>query len=281
MSPAPWQTPSWKGLQKVWDRLSTDVASQWEKKAQELEADPTEAFLYLRRARCPQTGVGLLIDVACGPAVLEPHWSKRVGEIVALDFSTEQLVKAKRRIRGSGLPNVELVQADARQLPIRPRIADWVLSLGLLRHMPPKGGWKALAEMCRISKGSLYVNDIPNLFHVETLLYKTARLFFGPSMGGVYFYNPYRLRRFLKEIGLEEIGFVGYSQRWFPKNIPVIGVLFTWSSRNLFAEGTTPSNHIPVTYSTIEITGRLSTPKPEQLLEAYLKQRQVKEQASS
>lgn len=112
------------------------------------------AAMLLDRIDLPTDGT--LVDVGCGTgrtlAWFEARWPRwrRVGA----DVAGEALALAREEDRsGEGL-----VRADALALPLREELADLVICLDVLQHLPLDGGdAAALAEMRRISKPGAHV----------------------------------------------------------------------------------------------------------------------------
>lgn len=89
-----------------------------------------------------------LLDVGTGTGVFIPYLLKRVGkdgQIVALDIAEEMLEKA--RAKGFN-GNIEYLQADAANIPLRGEIFDIVVCYSSFPHFQDKPG--AFAEMHRV-----------------------------------------------------------------------------------------------------------------------------------
>ncbi|HZE37559.1 MAG TPA: class I SAM-dependent methyltransferase [Stackebrandtia sp.] len=61
-------------------------------------------------------GRGVLVDVGCGPGVLELELAGRFGEVVAVDPEPEMLREGERRCREAGIDNVRWVEGVAEDL---------------------------------------------------------------------------------------------------------------------------------------------------------------------
>ena len=137
--------------------------------------------------------------------------------IIALDISPKMIKCAKRRLARFGVGNVCLIVADIRKLPIRENIADAIVSLGVLKHIPgnPPSTLEVLKEMARVAKTNcrVYINDLPHLFHPEAWMYKIAIIFWRKFLKrfttGTYIFNPWQLLRALKLAGAKDLVFYG------------------------------------------------------------------------
>ncbi len=134
-------------------------------KAPELSADTLAPELpsYLG-AFAPLLGQSeLAIDVGTGDGrmldVLAPLFTR----VIAFDRSAEQLGRAKERVARRGYANVELLEGDVEDAPLRDRLgealADVVVASRVLHHAPkPARTLEALAELLRPG-GALIVID--------------------------------------------------------------------------------------------------------------------------
>ncbi len=109
---------------------------------------------FIRAVLEPQ-GPARLLDVGCGTGWYLQHLSPWCAEAVGVDLSQGMLAQARRR-----LPEAELVQADARDLPFGEGRFDLVLSTRVLSHIA--GPEAALAEARRVLRpgGLVVVSDV-------------------------------------------------------------------------------------------------------------------------
>ncbi len=89
---------------------------------------------FLRGSVCDP--IGLAIDAGCGPGRHLLSLATRAHSLIAIDFSRQMLKEARESIRRSGLGRVDFIQADVRRLPLRHGVADFVLNLEVLEHLP-------------------------------------------------------------------------------------------------------------------------------------------------
>jgi glycogen(starch) synthase len=134
--------------------------------------DPRDPFheLYERKRRavlnglsdCPRLEV---LDVGGGYGRLAAPLAER-HEVTLADVSPEMLAEA----RGRCPPEVELVEADARELPFPNESFDVVLALDLLAHLPDLG--EGLRELARVARpGAQVVFDTTNALPLWVLSY--------------------------------------------------------------------------------------------------------------
>jgi SAM-dependent methyltransferase len=104
-----------------------------------------------------------ILDLATGSAdiplaiVRQARRAGRRVRIVATDFQPSVLAVA----RAADLPaEVELAEADARALPYADRSFDLVILSLALHHFDPEEGRRVLAEMRRVGRRMLIVNDL-------------------------------------------------------------------------------------------------------------------------
>jgi len=92
-----------------------------------------------------------LADIGCGTGWYLGELQARCASVVGLDISPAMLAQARAR-----LPNVELLHADIRDLPLRDGSFDIVLSTRVLSHLADVA--LAVSELARVvSKGGLVV----------------------------------------------------------------------------------------------------------------------------
>lgn len=92
---------------------------------------PEELFLF---RHLPHEGRPLIVDVGCGPSIFIAEKVKKLGIsplYVGIDIS-EALIKIAKR----NLPEGMFIIADGSEIPLKESVADYVISLGGLHHIP-------------------------------------------------------------------------------------------------------------------------------------------------
>ena len=147
---------------------------------------------------------GVLFNLGCGICTYDVYWSRRVNLVVALDISSKMVRHAKERLARFGISNVCLIVADIRRLPIRGRVADAIVSLGVLKHIPSALG-EVMGEIARIAKAGchIYINDLPHILHPEAWIHKIAIMFWTKILRrfttGTHLFNPWHVTRTIKQ----------------------------------------------------------------------------------
>ena len=104
----------------------------------------------------------VVVDVGTGagdlPALLARHRGARRLQVLACDIRPEVLEFSARRL--ARVPDVELLQADARQLPFADESADVVHGSLLIHHFDPPDAVRVLGEMRRVARRGVVVNDL-------------------------------------------------------------------------------------------------------------------------
>lgn len=98
----------------------------------------------------PDDFSGKLLDVPVGTAVFtQRKWSSlKNANITCLDYSTDMLEQAKRRLDGQA--HINFIQGDVRNLQMDDESFDIVLSMNGFHAFPDKQ--KAFRETCRVLK---------------------------------------------------------------------------------------------------------------------------------
>ena len=120
---------------------------------------------FLQRALATQ--LTLAIDAGCGPGRHTVTLAHSADKVVALDISREML-RLARRAASESTTNVEFVQADLRHMPLKSSVANLVVTLEVLEHLPGgrRGIVAALSECRRVlrHRGRL-ITEAPLRWH--------------------------------------------------------------------------------------------------------------------
>ena len=90
----------------------------------------------------------LALDLGCGTGFLFPHIEKRMRFLVGIDVSKNMLKEAKKRTKN--IQSIDLVQADADNIPFPDNTFGKIFAITLLQNMPDPT--KTVTEMRRIGK---------------------------------------------------------------------------------------------------------------------------------
>ncbi len=115
---------------------------------------------------------GSVLDVGCGNARNLIPIAKKGLKCVGIDFSKNMIKNAMAMSKKSDV-EIDFVVADALYLPFKDKSFDSVISTAVLHHISPrKKRIKALKEMKRVCKGSIYVSVWYRwqLYHLKNLL---------------------------------------------------------------------------------------------------------------
>jgi len=121
--------------QQFWSE--SDVRGRWEGLLALLAAQPGERML----------------DVGCGAGIPARYLAGQVGpegRVAAIDTSSRSLTRLREVTAAQGIPNLDLVRAEASALPFPDGSFDAVLCVNVLEAVPDKA--KALREMHRVLK---------------------------------------------------------------------------------------------------------------------------------
>jgi ubiquinone/menaquinone biosynthesis C-methylase UbiE len=104
----------------------------------------------------------VVLDVGTGsgdlPAALAQGRMGHGLRLIACDVRPEVLAHAAQRLNGTA--EVELLQADARHLPLADESVDVAHSSLLIHHLDPPDAVLALSEMRRVARRGVVVNDL-------------------------------------------------------------------------------------------------------------------------
>jgi SAM-dependent methyltransferase len=99
-----------------------------------------------------------VLDAGTGSADMPLAFAGHGWHTVALDTNPEVLVVARRETAGH--PAIEVVDGDARRLPFADDAFDVAHCSLLIHHLAPPDAVAALAEMGRVARHGVVVNDL-------------------------------------------------------------------------------------------------------------------------
>lgn len=161
----------------------------------------------------PDDFSGKLLDVPVGTAVFtQRKWSSlKNAHITCLDYSTDMLEQAKRRLDGQA--HINFIQGDVGNLQMDDESFDIVLSMNGFHAFPDKQ--KAFRETCRVLKSG---GDFIACFYIKGKSKKTDRLVKNILAKRGWFTPPFQteeelkntLQKMYKEVELHVDGSMAY-----------------------------------------------------------------------
>jgi SAM-dependent methyltransferase len=95
---------------------------------------------------------GVLIDLGCGEGRLTARLAPRAGQVLAYDLSEGMRAEARRRL--APFPHADVRATDGRTIDAPTGLADLVLVLHVVEHLPPAEAAALCAEAARVLKPS-------------------------------------------------------------------------------------------------------------------------------
>ena len=161
----------------------------------------------------PDDFSGKLLDVPVGTAVFtQRKWSSlKNAHITCLDYSTDMLEQAKRRLDGQA--HINFIQGDVGNLQMDDESFDVVLSMNSFHAFPDKQ--KAFSETCRVLKSG---GDFIACFYIRGKSKKTDWLVKNILAKKGWFTPPFQteeelkntLQKMYKEVELHVDGSMAY-----------------------------------------------------------------------
>lgn len=175
----------------------------------------------------------MVLDVGCGPlARAEVQFGLMKVRVVGLDVSRTIIARAKEYTREFGVTeNVNFVVGDAEFLPLRKSVADAVICIGVISHLPSVSSAKrTVKEMARVTNrnGVVRLNFLQNLYSVfglqESIILRLLDSVGVNRVQLLLFKGLGEIQEFFNEAGLEirEIQYVS------PIGIPAFDALPTF-----------------------------------------------------
>lgn len=129
--------------------------------AEEQTAKIKAALKHLKAKGC------VVLDAGCGTGILFNHVAGKARMTVGLDFSKRTLLKAMERAKNHA--GVNLVRADADNMPLRDKVFDMVFAMTLIQNAP--GPTETLKEIRRVAKDNalIVITGLKRVFSRSTL----------------------------------------------------------------------------------------------------------------
>ncbi len=107
------------------------------------------------------------------------------GRVIGVDFSPSMIAKARDNVQKLGFTNIEFIQGDIENLPVKDQIADVVVSNCVLNLVPDKQ--KAFSETYRILKngGHFSISDVVIEGELPPEIQKSAEMYAGCVSGAI------------------------------------------------------------------------------------------------
>ncbi len=144
-----------------------------------------------------------VVDAGCGTGLHLPELMSRARLVIGVDHSERSLDVARDRTPPEQRERLRLVAADLREIPLEDGIADRVVSVNVLQHLPtPEYRRRMLSELLRILRpgGLAVVDGYRWLGHIK----RRKEGFFD---GGLYRYafTVGELRHLLRDAGFTDV----------------------------------------------------------------------------
>ncbi len=112
----------------------------------------------------------LILEVGCGTCVFTSFFVKKGLKLIAVDISLDLLKKAKEKY-----PHLNILQADAENLPFKERSFDYVIGVSVLHHFNLKPALRSMFLVLK-DRGALIFSE-PNSANPQIFLQKRIKWF--------------------------------------------------------------------------------------------------------
>lgn len=148
----------------LYDKYDYDYSKYWEARSYEHDAEINVINRILRN----KTG-NWCIDIGGSYGRHIPQYSRKFHHCVILDYSVKALKQAREIIKEKKITNVDLIAANAYNLPLKSHAIDTSLMIRVLHHLEKPE--LAIGEVSRVSKpGGLFILEFANKLHLKSIL---------------------------------------------------------------------------------------------------------------
>jgi ubiquinone/menaquinone biosynthesis C-methylase UbiE len=200
------------------------------------DEDPQVARPYLERTELVLEmfdGDGKeVLDIGCGPGVLEPHLLDRGCRVTAIDFSANMIEQARESLKTHPRSaNVSFLTGSADELPFPDGSFDAFVCIGVLSYIPDTD--RALREIARVIRpsgtGVLQSQNILSLWELEHRFVRVPYHWTVTKLTGHDIRDAdFKTRRFVParvDARLAKAGLVVESFRFYDFYLPFLGRL--------------------------------------------------------
>jgi len=146
---------------------------------------------------------GMMLDVGVGTGRFTQFYARRGIDVVGVDISFSMLKKINQKMDKNERSRVNLILADAENLPFRDHKFNWVLCIRVVKYVPaPKRAIKEAARVIQRNGIMVFVDSV-NRIHLPTFF-----LSFLPRQK-THLFMPLELKRILAQYGLNIVEIQG------------------------------------------------------------------------
>ena len=142
----------------------------------------------------------IVLEGGCGTGRMTPLFAQRCRAMIAMDFSSDSIRAARRKLPDALRDRVLFIQADLSRLPLATGAFDCVGSFGVYQHLPTeKARVGALSEMARVVKSAKDGGRFAYSAYQWNGMVKLFAPREGHHPGGIY-YRRYTLAEFKAQV---------------------------------------------------------------------------------
>src|SRR5687767_6743198 len=76
-----------------------------------------------------------ILDAGCGAGTNIALLTSMVRRIIGMDYAASAVLRCTKRLRGSGIGNVEVIRGDVRHIPLPDNAVDKVVCISVLQYI--------------------------------------------------------------------------------------------------------------------------------------------------